>query len=76
MITYLAQFTRDKLGESEKVVNELFFDKIFELMLHTDDERNKLKSFEILCNLINSDVQRAKLSEQDYFRRVFMNFKI
>ena len=37
------------------MINELFFDKIFDMLLETDDERNKLKSFEILCNLIHSE---------------------
>ena len=54
-ISFLAQMTRDKLDEATTIVNEIFFDKIFDLLLETEDERNKLKSFEILCNLIHSN---------------------
>ncbi|CDW78052.1 UNKNOWN [Stylonychia lemnae] len=84
-ITYISQLTRDKLyghfiyltlfrQESDTIVNQIFFDKIFNLLLETDDERNKLKSFEILCNLIHSDIQRKKLAEQNYFQRVYDGF--
>ena len=71
--------TRDKLyallilittvyrTESQDVINELFFDKIFDMLLETDDERNKLKSFEILCNLIHSEEQRSKMANENYF---------
>ena len=60
--------------ESETIVNQIFFDKIFNLLLETDDERNKLKSFEILCNLIHSDDQRKKLAEENYFAKVYSSF--
>lgn len=48
----MAQVTRDRLETSSKLVNALFFDKIFQMLLKTQDEKNKLKAFEILCNLI------------------------
>lgn len=47
--------TRDRLDECDHIVNDLFYDKIFNLLLETDDERNKIKSFDILCNLIHSE---------------------
>lgn len=68
--------TRDKLAESDMVINELFYEKIFGLLLETDDERNKLKSFEILCNLIHSEEQRQKLAKDNYFSKVFDTFNL
>jgi hypothetical protein len=47
--------TRDRLDDSQYIINDIFYDKIFTLMIETDDERNKLKSFEILCNLVHSE---------------------
>jgi len=61
-IFHLAQLTRDRIDQSRELINALFFDKIFRLLLNTSDERNKLKAFEILCNLIHSQVHRKRLA--------------
>lgn len=45
-------FLRD---ECKDIVKDMFYDKIFNLMMETDDERNKMKSFDILSNLIHTD---------------------
>jgi hypothetical protein len=60
--------------ESRPIVDNLFFDKIFELLLMTDDERNKLKSIEILANLVHSEEHRLKLANEDYLKRVYSTF--
>jgi hypothetical protein len=67
--------TRDKLDETGPIVNDLFYDRIFDLLMDTDDERNKLKSFEIMCNLIHSDEQRNKMANENYFKRVYQGIK-
>jgi|LauGreDrversion4_2_1035121.scaffolds.fasta_scaffold321451_1 hypothetical protein len=70
-IYHLAQMTRDRLESSNKLVNALFFDKIFKMLLTTQDEKNKLKAFEILCNLIQSPTHRKRLAKEGYFRQVY-----
>ena len=42
MIRYLAIETRDRLNDSKHLVESLFFDKIFKLMLTSSDEQNTL----------------------------------
>jgi len=42
----------------------------------TDDERNKLKSIEILANLIHSEEHRLKLANENYLKRVYANFSV
>ena len=49
----MAQMTRDRIEKSSELINALFFDKIFNLMLRTNDEKIRLKSFEIMCNMIH-----------------------
>lgn len=75
-IFHLAQMTRDRLDSSKELVQALFFDKIFNMLLKTSDEKNKLKAFEILCNLIHSPQHRKKLANQHYFRQVYETMKI
>lgn len=58
------------------MVDSLFFDKIFDLLLMTDDERNKLKSIEILANLVHSEEHRLKLANEDYLKRVYSTFSV
>ena len=68
MIRYLAVETRDRLDDSRHLVDSLFFDKIFKLLLTTHDESNSLQAYEIVCNLIDDDQYRAKLRDQNYVR--------
>ena len=68
MIRYLAVETRDRLDDSRHLVDSLFFDKIFKLLLTTQDESNSLQAYEIVCNLIDDDQYRAKLRDQNYVR--------
>ena len=42
MIRYLAVESRDRLDTSRKLIDSLFFDKIFKLMLTSSDETNTL----------------------------------
>lgn len=55
-------------------MDNLFFDKIFDLLLTTDDERNKLKSLEILSNLIHSEDHRLRLANENYLKRIYQTF--
>ena len=52
MIKYLAIETRDRLSESKHLIDSLFFDKIFKLMLTSSDEQNTLQAYDIICNLM------------------------
>jgi hypothetical protein len=55
-------------------VNQLFFDKIFEILLVTDHQLNKMNALETLSNLIHSEEHRLKLANDEYFKRVFDTF--
>ncbi len=63
--------TRDRLQESKSVVESLFFDKIYNLLLQTDDQETKIKSLEILSNLIHSEEQRLRLAKNDYLKKFY-----
>ena len=63
MIRYMAVETRDRLDSSRHLVDALFFDKIFKLMLGTTDETNVLQAYEIVCNLLKDDAYRAKMRD-------------
>ena len=71
MIRYMAVETRDRLDQSRHLVDALFFDKIFKLMLGTTDEVNVLQAYEIVCNLLKDDAYRAKMRDQGYIRNIF-----
>jgi hypothetical protein len=45
-------------------------------MLSTHDEKIRLKSFEIMCNMIHVSKWRNKLAEQNYFKRVYEDMEI
>jgi hypothetical protein len=75
-IFHLAQMTRDRVEQSKDLVNYLFFDKIFNMLLKTTDEKNMLKAFEILCNLIQSTSHRKRLANQGYFKTVYETMRI
>lgn len=75
-IFHLAQMTRDRVEQSKDLVNHLFFDKIFNMLLKTTDEKNMLKAFEILCNLIQSPSHRKRLANQGYFKTVYETMRI
>jgi hypothetical protein len=51
----MAQRTRDRIEKSQDLINGLFFDKVFSLMLRTHDEKIRLKAFEIMCNMIHQN---------------------
>ena len=63
----MAQLTRDRIHESEEAVNALFYDRIFRILEEgkskDKDEGNRLKSFEVLSNMVQSDAQRHKLAD-------------
>ena len=62
--------------ESKEHIESLFFDKIFNLMLKTPDEQNKLMSFDILCHLVNSDPHRKKLAKEGYLKQIYQTMRI
>ena len=76
MIRYMAVETRDRLNDSRHLVDALFFDKIFKLMLGTADESNVLQAYEIVCNLIKDDAYRAKMRDQGYIRQIFQSIDL
>ena len=60
--------TRDRVEKSKEMINLLFFDKIFKLILTSSDETNVLLSLDIVCNLMLSDEFRKRLASQGYIR--------
>ena len=71
-IHYISLLTRDRIDDSEKVVNTLFYEHtLSDLLMDPRDEINRYRSLEILCNMTQSDHQRKKLSENGYFQWVF-----
>jgi hypothetical protein len=76
VVYHLAQITRDRLESSRPFVKALFFGKIFDLLLKTTDEKNRLKAFEILCNLIQSAQHRKSLAKEGYFKQVYETMQI
>ena len=71
MIRYLAIETRDRLEESKYLVDALFFDKIYKLMLNSSDEQNTLQAYDIMCNLMMNADYRAKIRDQNYMRQIY-----
>ncbi len=53
------------------MIESLFFDKIYNLLLQTDDQETKIKSLEVLANLIHSEEQRLRLAKNEYLKRVY-----
>ena len=70
-VQYLAGLTRDRIDECEEIINSLFYDKIFNMMLNTKDDYIRHTAFQILSNIVSSTKQREKLANQHYFSRVF-----
>lgn len=68
MIRYLAVEVRDRLDTSRHLIDSLFFDKIFKLMLSSSDESNTMQAYEIVCNLLKDDKYRARLRDNQYVR--------
>ena len=63
MIRYLAVETRDRLDQSRHLVDSLFFDKIFKLMMTSSDEKNTLQAYDIVRNLLNDNDYRARIRD-------------
>ena len=59
------------MSESKLVVDTLFFDRIFKLMLSTSDENNVLYALDIVCNLTNSEEYRQKLANGGYYKQIY-----
>ena len=70
-IKYVNQMTRDRVDKCKELVNLLFFDKIFKLILTSSDEANVLLSLDIVCNLMLSDEFRKRLANQGYIRQIY-----
>lgn len=74
---YMVVITRDKMAHCEDAVNQLFYDKIFNMLLMTtklDDEigvQIRRESFDMMSNMVASNQQRHKLGDEEYFSRLF-----
>ena len=66
MIRYLAVETRDRLSQSKHLIDALFFDKIFKILLNSSDEQNCLQAYDIICNLISNADYRARIRDKGY----------
>jgi len=53
----MATLTRDRVHESEEVINKLFYKQAFNVLMSAKglEDINRHKAFEILCNLVASD---------------------
>ena len=72
MIRYLAVETRDRLKAAKHLIDSLFFDKIFKLMLNPSaDEQNILQAYDIVCNLMMNDDYRARLRDNGYIKQIY-----
>ena len=75
----MSKLTRDRISDCEDLLDMLFYDKIFKLIVNesdpkemqTIDEINRNNAFEILCNMIDSEKQRHKLAREDKLKQVF-----
>ena len=66
MIKYLAIETRDRIEFSKHLIDALFFDRVFKLMLNSSDEQNTLQAYDIMCNLIMNTEYRARIRDKGY----------
>lgn len=68
---YLAVLSRDRISDCEELLNKIFMRSVFNVILGpkkgTDEEVNRHKAFEILCNMIHSENLRHKLAQEDCF---------
>ena len=70
---YLANLTRDRIHECEPLLDKLFYRYIFGFIVGPKgaDEGNRHRAFDIMCNMIQSEKQRARLGQEDCLGRVF-----
>lgn len=56
-LSYMATLTRDRVHESEEVINKLFYKQAFTVLMGPKgaEDINRHKAFEILCNMVASD---------------------
>lgn len=72
----MATLTRDRVQESEEVINKLFYKQAFNVLMvpKGQEDINWHKAFEILCNMVSSDTQRHKLAQEEYFLKVYEKY--
>ena len=72
-INYLATITRDNMKENEELVESLFFDDVFNIMLQieTEDAVNVDHAYAIFGNLIEFQKTREKLTKEGYLVKVY-----
>ena len=73
MIRYLAMAARDRLSENKYLIDQLFFDKIFKLMIKykDKDEQNVLQAYDLICNLLMDEEYRARLRDKGYINQIY-----
>ncbi len=76
MLRYLSTETRERLDESRHLVDVLFFDKTFKLMLTSSDEQNTMQAYDIMCNLIMDNDYRARIRDQGYTRQMYESYNL
>ena len=59
------------MAESKNLIDALFFDKVFRLMLSTQDESNVLNALDIVCNLTNHEEHRKRLATGGYYKQIY-----
>jgi len=76
MLKYLAVETRDRIETSKHLIDSLFFDKIFKLMLSSQDEQNSLQAFDIMCNLIMHTEYRGRIRDKGYLNQIYESINL
>ena len=59
------------MSDAKIVIDNLFFDRMFKLMLSTSDENNVLNALDIVCNLTNTEEYRQKLATGGYYKQIY-----
>ena len=72
VLEYLSQITREKMSEHEDVIDKIFYDGIYNVLINpNEDPWNIHLAFDILGNMIESPNQRQKLGKKGYLKKIF-----
>jgi hypothetical protein len=74
VLLFLARLTRDRLKDLDDVLNSVFYDKVFKVIIEEKKKENDFdmhNAFQIMSNMIYSETHRKKLANGQYFKRIF-----
>jgi hypothetical protein len=72
-IDYVVQLSRDNLLANEEIIEYVFFDEMFNMMINIENEEdiNVDRAYAVFCNLIESRKQRDRITKQGYLKLVY-----